>query len=120
MAACDAAGRRDLALFLVDAGARLLSAPLPVEAWIGGLELRGTLSERTAARRAAGSLLRALLRWRAWDEHHRGVRFIDDGYEAAQFLLGRYERLGARVGHAEVILRELEQLGAALTQEPQS
>jgi hypothetical protein len=36
-----------------------------------------------------------VLRWQDWDQEHRGVRFIDDNYQAAQLLLERYEPIGA-------------------------
>jgi hypothetical protein len=44
---------------------------------------------------AAGSLLRAVATWAAWDEAHRGVRFIDDDYPAVQLLLARFEAIGS-------------------------
>lgn len=113
MAACDTAKRRDLAGFLIEAGTKLLARPVPPTAWIETLELIGPLSERTAATRAAGSFLRALVRWKTWDDEHRGVRFIDDGYDASQLLLRRYEQLGERLRHGEDVLRALDSLTAA-------
>lgn len=93
MAACNAAQRRDLAAFIVDAAAPLLSrglAPIPAQ-----LDPRTPLSARSAARLAAGALLRAVQAWSDWDRAHRGVRFIDDDYAAAQLLLARYDAIGA-------------------------
>ena len=95
MDACDGVQRRDLALFVVDAALPLLErnvAPIPAE-----LDQTKPLSVRAAGRAAAGALLRGVQRWRDWDERHRGVRFLDDDYEAAQMLLFRFERVG-RVG----------------------
>lgn len=92
MAACDAANRRDLALFVVDALEPLLLrnvGPLPP-----ALDPSAPLSLRQNARLAAGSLVRALLQWRDWDQQHRAIRFIDDGYQAAQLALHRYEKIG--------------------------
>ncbi|MBA3819431.1 MAG: hypothetical protein H0X17_11105, partial [Deltaproteobacteria bacterium] len=93
MAACDARGRRDLASFVIDAAVPLIAKNLiPVPAELDG---KAPLSTRAQARLAAGSLLRAVLRWHDWDQQHRGVRFIDDNYAAAQLLLERFERIGA-------------------------
>lgn len=93
MEACDKRGRRDLAAFVIDAAIPLLSrnlSPAPAE-----LDSKAPLSTRAQARTAAGSLLRAVLRWQDWDQEHRGVRFIDDNYQAAQLLLERYEPIGS-------------------------
>jgi hypothetical protein len=101
MTSCDQVRRRDLALFVIDAAAPLLArnlAPTPAQ-----LDPNTTLAERAQARIAAGSLLRAVVRWGEWDQQHRGVRFIDDDYAAAQLLLERFETIGssgvARASH---------------------
>jgi hypothetical protein len=93
MDACDKRGRRDLAAFIIDAALPLLAkniSPAPAE-----LDGKAPLSIRAQARTAAGSMLRAVLRWEHWDQEHRGVRFIDDNYQAAQLLLERYEPIGS-------------------------
>jgi hypothetical protein len=93
MGACDQRGRRDLAAFVIDAAIPLLAkniSPAPAE-----LDPKSPLSVRAQARTAAGAMLRAVLRWQDWDQEHRGVRFIDDNYQAAQLLLERYEPIGA-------------------------
>jgi hypothetical protein len=93
MDSCDKRGRRDLALFVVEAAIPLLArnlSPAPAE-----LDSKAPLSVRASARTAAGSMLRAVLRWQDWDLEHRGVRFIDDNYHAAQLLLERYEPIGS-------------------------
>jgi hypothetical protein len=93
MASCDAARRRDLAAFVIDAAAPLLArnlAPTPAQ-----LDPNTTLALRGQARVAAGALLRAVVRWGEWDQLHRGVRFIDDDYAAAQLLLERFETIGS-------------------------
>lgn len=93
MAACDAKGRRDLATFVIDAVVPLLAknlSPAPAT-----LDPKAALSTRAQARLAAGALLRGVMRWYDWDQQHRGVRFIDDNYAAAQLLLERYEPVGA-------------------------
>jgi FtsH ternary system domain X6 len=93
MLAADKRGRRDLAAFVIDAAIPLINrnlSPAPAE-----LDSKAPLSTRAQARTAAGSLLRAVLRWQDWDQEHRGVRFIDDNYQAAQLLLERYEPIGS-------------------------
>jgi hypothetical protein len=93
MASCDAARRRDLALFVLEAAAPLLArgvAPLPAQ-----LDPSTPLALRARARIAAGALLRAVVRWGEWDQLHRGTRFFDDDYAAAQLLLERFEPVGA-------------------------
>lgn len=109
MAACDKAGRRDLAGFVIDAALPLLEkgiAPIPRE-----LDPTKPLSIRAAARLGAGALLRGVSRWQQWDELHRGVRFLDDDYEAAQLLLHRFEKVGrGGVDRAASWLAELASL----------
>ncbi|CAN5494672.1 hypothetical protein BH11MYX1_BH11MYX1_32030 [soil metagenome] len=90
MDACSRAGRRDLAGFVIDAMVPLLGrqvAPFPND-----LDRTKPLSARTAARKASGALLRGLETWLLWDRQHRGVRFLDDDYEASQLLLTRFEK----------------------------
>ena len=96
MNACDKRGRRDLAAFVIEAAIPMLQrnvSPAPAE-----LDSKSPLSTRAQARTAAGALLRAVLRWQDWDQEHRGIRFIDDNYQAAQLLLERYEPIGAAGG----------------------
>lgn len=93
LAACDQHRRRDLAVFVIDAAAPLLQrgiAPMPAR-----LDPTSPLASRSAARVAAGSLLRGVMTWAQWDQAHRGVRFIDDDYTVAQRLLARFEAIQA-------------------------
>lgn len=90
MRACEK--RRDLAAWVIDAAAPLLArdiAPMPAQ-----LDPNAPLSARLAARTAAGALVRGVQAWARWDSQHRGVRFIDDDYDRAQRLLGRFEKIG--------------------------
>lgn len=90
--AVDAAGRRALAGFLLDAGRPLLEQP--ATRWVESLSLTASLSQRTSAARAAGGYLRCLARLARWDADHRAVRFFDDGYDAAQLLLSEWSPFG--------------------------
>jgi hypothetical protein len=111
MEAAGRAGRRDLALWIADAGGRLYARPLPAEALVAGIDPQAPLSERLAARRAATALLGALSHWARWDGEHRNIGFLDDGYAAAQFLLARYEALASSaVANARAAAAELERL----------
>lgn len=107
--ALDGAGRRDLATFLVDAAARWLALGRPVASYSAQLPGDAPLRARTDARRASAAFLRAIATLRAWDEQHRGVRFMDDGYEDAQRLLKDWQRLGeAGFARAAALVRELD------------
>jgi hypothetical protein len=76
---------------------------------VASLSSTSPLRERGEARRAAGALLRALARLRAWDAEHRSVRFFDDDYPQAQRLVKDWERFGdAGFRQAERLLSELE------------
>jgi len=115
MAACDKAGRRDLAGFVLDAARPLLERNVSPAPQV--LDPTKPLSTRSEARLAAGGLLRGVRRWATWDEQHRGVRFIDDEYDAAQLLLTRFEPIG-RTG-SDVAAQLLSEL-ATLTPAPNS
>jgi hypothetical protein len=107
--ACTRAGRRDLAGFILDAMLPLLArdvAPFPND-----LDRTKPLSVRMAARNAAGALLRGLQTWCDWDRAHRGVRFLDDDYEASQLLLMRFEK-SARHGADILVATWLAQLAS--------
>lgn len=105
----DAAGRRDLATFLVDVAVTAVPELPSGEALTQGMKLDAPLRERTEARRAAGAFLRSLATLRTWDQAHRGVRFIDDGYELAQKLVKDWERFGdAGFTRAAALVGELD------------
>lgn len=114
--ACDAAGRRDLSRFLIRAASEVLEGHAPSQRWVQNLEQRGSMRDRSGARRAAGAFLRALRQLRRWAEESGSVRFFDDDYEAAQLYLTQWENLGDDgFHHAERIIRELEALDATVT-----
>lgn len=97
--------RRDLAAFVLEAAAASHLSPEP-----RGLDPGASLAARGEARLAAGALLRAVAHWTAWDHEHRGVRFFDEGYDQAQALLARFERLG--LAHAARAAEWLADLAA--------
>lgn len=107
-AACDAAGRRDLAGFAIEATGAIL-APRPARQWwISRLEARATLTERQRAWRAAAGLLGALAIPARWHAAHGQTRFFDDDYDAAQLMLSRWEAFGrAGFERAAALAREL-------------
>ncbi|MDP1825362.1 MAG: hypothetical protein Q8L48_19045 [Archangium sp.] len=96
LAAIDQAGRRDLATFLIDAASTWLAADRSADELTRSMSPDAPLRERTDARRRAAAMLRSLGRLREWDQQHRSVRFIDDGYALAQRLVVDWERLGER------------------------
>ncbi|MBX7117067.1 MAG: hypothetical protein K1X64_22300 [Myxococcaceae bacterium] len=99
LTAIDQADRRELANFLVRAAPRWLEAPADAApgSWVvPALSSTAPLRERQEARRAAAAPYRALGRLAAWDTEHRGLRFIDDGYEKAQRLIAAYAAMGER------------------------
>jgi hypothetical protein len=109
LAACDQHRRRDLAGFVIDAAAPLIAADIPPAP--ARLDPTATLAYRAEARVAAGALLRGVMTWAAWDQAHRGVRFIDDDYAAAQVLLARFEAIqAAGAGRAAAWLADLASL----------
>jgi hypothetical protein len=109
MTACDAAQRRDLAGFVLDAARPLLERNIAPVAQL--LDPNKPLSTRSQARLAAGALLRGVQMWSHWDEQHRGVRFLDDEYQVSQALLARFEPIGRPLtDRAAQMLSELASL----------
>jgi hypothetical protein len=111
--AIEAAGRPDLARFLLAALAELLPADVTPAAWVGALRGAGPrLADRAETHRAALVLLRQLDRLRQWQERARGVGYFDEGYGTAQFWLGEWERwLGDTLhARAQAVLRQVEPL----------
>ena len=94
--AIDRGGRRDLATFLIDTAASWLEIDRSADELTRSMSLDAPLRERTDARRRAAATLRSLNVLREWDQQHRNVRFIDDGYALAQRLVIDWGRLGER------------------------
>jgi hypothetical protein len=111
--AIDAAGRRDLARFLLAVLAQRLTEGATAERWLGGLKERGpTMAMRTETGRAALVVLRQLGRLRQWAQEARGVAFFEENYAASQLYKADWENGQGETLHAraEAILREVEPL----------
>lgn len=108
--AADAAKRRDLLGFLVEAGAQVIHPKLKGDDYVRNLTPTAPLRDRTEARKAAGAFLKALGTLRAWDQEHRAVRFFEgDDYDKAQAMVGAWGVLGDQgFREAERVLSELE------------
>lgn len=108
-AAIDKAGRHDLATFLIDAATQWVTPERKSDDFTRSMAMDAPLRERTDARRRSAALLRALATLREWDQAHRAVRFIDDGYDLAQRLVADWERLGERgFQRAQELVQQLD------------
>lgn len=110
----EANDRRERCTFLLEALAPLLHDRASAVDFVAQFDDRLSLRDRHAARRAAGAALRGLERLCAWDEASRTVRFIDDGYEAAQARVKAYDTLfgNKRFALAAKVREELDALPA--------
>jgi FtsH ternary system-associated peptide len=116
--ACEAAGRPDLARFLLRAFAELLSPDLTPAFWVGGLLPSAApprLAERLDVKRQGLAPLRQLERLAGWTRRFKGTQFFDEDYATAQLWLSDWERYdGDTIVHlAQGLLRQLEPLRAA-------
>jgi hypothetical protein len=111
--AIDAAGRHDLARFLLVAASGLLREGATASGWVGGLDLGGLrMADRAEVGRAATAMLRRLDRLRRWDQKARGVGYLDEGYALSQLWKADWaehdgDALWAR---ARAIIAEVEPL----------
>jgi hypothetical protein len=117
--AAEAAGRRDLARFLMRAAARVLGPHTHADMWVGALRLGGLrLADRAATYQAAAAFLRQLERLEAWERWARGVGYFDEEYAAAQLWKADWEQAqgGAVCERARAVVRQTDpvrQAGAA-------
>lgn len=103
------AERHDLATFLIDAATQWVTPDRKGDDFTRSMAMDAPLRERTDARRRSAAMLRALTTLREWDQQHRSVRFIDDGYDLAQRLVADWERLGERgFQRAQELVAELD------------
>ena len=98
-AACDKAGRRDLATFAVHAAQAVLAPTASgvrpeLTWWIESLGRESSLRARQTAYTASAALLDALHVPARWHAEHGQTAFFDDEYDAAQHLLAAWEGLG--------------------------
>jgi hypothetical protein len=90
--ALDAAGRRDLARFVLEAARGAFLHQERAENLIRpGLLRELRLAERTEVRRSAVFLLSALDRLRQWEQQARQIGYFDTGYAAAQLWKADWE-----------------------------
>jgi hypothetical protein len=110
----EAAGRLDLARFLLQAAAGLLTEGAVAPLWVGSLRApAGTrLADRTDTYRAATAFLRSLEQMAAWTGKARRTGYFDEGYAASQLWLADWERYDgdARLARAREISRQLDPL----------
>jgi hypothetical protein len=116
LAAADAAGRPDLARFVLAANAALFQAELPPGFWTGGLQGSGPprLADRLDTQRAALALPRQMAVLADWQEKYRAVGYFDEGYAAGQMWKQDWEAAdGDRVAaRARAAVEQIEPLRA--------
>jgi hypothetical protein len=105
------AGRQDLARFLLEAAAALLTEGVTPAFWVGSLHgSGGRLAERTETYRLALTGLRHLAVLRQWERQARAVGYFDEGYPAAQLWKAEWERWNGELlySRAKAIIRQLD------------
>jgi hypothetical protein len=114
--AVTAAGRPDLARFLLQAAAETIGAGQTAETLVGGLRNAGQrLADRMETNQAALALVRQLDRLRGWERAARRVGYFDEGYARSQFWLAEWERWQGDLlhGRAQALIQRLDPLGEA-------
>ncbi len=115
---CDAvtaAGRRDLARFLLRTLSLLLRDRPPAGRWIGKLDVRALrLADRLGTYRAALALVRHGEVLRDWERESRLVGYFDEGYAASQLWKSDWDDFGCEetFEHGRRILSEIEPLAS--------
>jgi hypothetical protein len=113
--ALDAAGRPDLARFLLSAASTLLRDARSPRAWVGSLDLGGLrVAERAEVHRAALAFLHSFGRLQAWERRARGVGYFDERYAASQLWKADWEAHAGEMlcEHATAIARAVDPLGS--------
>ena len=109
--AIEAAGRLDLARFLLQAAARLVTPNATPNLWTGSLRQHAQrLADRAETYRGALAFLRQMPRLQEWERRARGVGYFDEGYAASQLWKADWERFqgDAVTERALVIIRQLD------------
>jgi hypothetical protein len=101
LAAVEAAGRLDLARFLLKTLARVMTPHATPEMWgirpqAGG----GRMADRVETHQAALALVRQAGRFQRWERRARAVGYFDEGYEASQLTKTDWEHYGGDELHA--------------------
>jgi len=112
-AAMSAAGRWDLARFLLATAEAVLADNPTARRWIGGLNVETLrLADRVETYRAATALLRRLGELQRWEAEARTVGYFDEGYAASQLWKADWEHYQGDelCRRAEAIVRETEPL----------
>jgi hypothetical protein len=111
--AVEAAGRLDLARFLLRAAHDLLDERASAAMWLESMTNAGPrLTERTITYRSALVFLHQLPRLQTWERRARSVGYFDDGYQAAQLWKADWEECNgdALTDRASAIVRQLDPL----------
>ncbi|MCC7423300.1 MAG: hypothetical protein IT428_23740 [Planctomycetaceae bacterium] len=94
--AANAAGRRDLTLWIVTAADRTLREGPRIDSWFDRLDVSGqTIESRGETYRSALFLFETLDVLRGWNAEARRTGFVDEDYAAAEHWKTRWEALGA-------------------------
>jgi hypothetical protein len=115
LSAVEAAGRLDLARFLLRTLGRLLTPDANPEMWGVAVVRSGTrMADRSATTQAALALLRQTERLQRWERRARSVGYFDEGYEASQLTKNDWERNGGDelFARAQAIIRATDPLRA--------
>jgi hypothetical protein len=119
--AVEAAGRLDLARFVLRAAAQLLGTYANAGMWSGSLQMGGQrLADRAATYQAAVAYLRHLERLQRWERRARVVGYFDEGYAASQLWKSDWDHYqgDALVGRAQAIIRTLDPMQQAAEPAP--
>lgn len=115
--ATEASGRRDLCLFLLKAGRRLMDSP-DRDQWFQRFDLRQLqMADRTRFYDAALSFWMSAERLRQWTLQAQAVGFYDDDYQASQLWKREWETLdGDRfVREAQAIIKRFHPMPTTTT-----
>lgn len=115
LAACDRAGRTDLARFVLSTAKAVLRQPdLTPEYWTGGLKDAGPprLADRLDIVRSALAVPRQMDALQGWDRSARAVGYFDDQYQASQLWKQTWEAANgdALAAAARRVLERVEPL----------
>lgn len=116
--ALERARRLDLADFLLQATAHLLSSGATAHLWVSDAVRTAPprMADRVNMQHAALVLVRQVERFRDWERQARRVGYFDDGYQASQLTKEAWERYGGDSLHAraQAVIQELDPLRAQL------